>query len=161
MSLEEPPQRRRQWTCKNCRLRLHRRTTRETETEFRQRCARHQNAGRACYARLLIKQLTADGFISLRSKGQNDFLSEYLALNDAGLVEWHFTHITGDSYVRRSPWGPDWAAKYDYHLRRYKKRPLKARAEELRELAATPGGSDAALAYLALAQFDVDLGGEP
>lgn len=160
VSAEEPPQRRRQWTCKNCRLRLQRRTTRETEAEFRQRCARHQNSGRACYARLLIKQLTANGFVPLRSPGQNDFLSEYLALNDAGLVEWHFTHIIGDSYVRRSPWGPAWAAQYDYHLRRHKKRSLKQRADELRELAATPEGSESAMAFLALAQFDVDLGGE-
>lgn len=159
-----PRRRRRQWTCPACHRLFKRRTGRkrgENAEEFYKRCVQHQASGRACAAIILTKQLLADGLVPLRSKAENDFLSEYLGLNQAGLVQWHFTHVLTEDFVRRSPWGPAWAAQYDYHLRRHKKRSLHARAEELRELAATPEGREAAMAFLALGQFDVDLGGDP
>jgi len=163
MSDEAPPRLpRRSWICPVCRQRLWSRPTHEEKDAFEARCEAHQRAGRVCAARVLIKKLKADGFIPLRRNGLNDFTLEYLGLNDAGLVEWHPTHIIGDSYVRGTPWGPRWAARYDQYMRRARKASLHSRVAELREAAATPRSIELLLAFLAFAHTDeVDLGGQP
>ena len=152
--------RRLHWRCPICEQRLVLRHASEDEAAFQARCEAHQSARRVCDARALIKQLTAAGLVPLRRKSVNDYMLEYLALNDAGLVEWHMTHIIGDNYVRRTPWGPVWAARYDAYLRHHRKQTLKDRVTELREAAATPEGMDRALAFLVLARVEVDVGGE-
>lgn len=150
------------WLCPICRQRLWLRHASEDEAMFHERCEAHRRAKRVCNARVLMKQLKSDGFVPLRRASLNDFTTEYLGLNDAGLVQWHPTHIIGDSYVRSTPWGPVWAADYDQYLRRKRKLSLQRRVVELQEAAASPESIDSLRAFLAFAQTDeVDLGGEP
>lgn len=150
MSAEEDPKRRRRsWLCPRCRQRLWSRPASESDEAFEARCDAHQRARMVCSARVLIQQLKSDGLVPLRMIGTNEFTYEYLGLNDAGLVQWHLTHIIGDSYVRRSPWGPRWAANYDQYLRQKRKDSLHRRVIELREAAATPESIDRIRAFLA------------
>jgi len=159
---EVPEPRRLSWACPVCRQRIYLRYASEDEAKFHERCRAHERAGRVCTARVLIKQLKADGLVPLRRAALNDFIYEYMGLNDAGLVQWHPTHIVGDSYVRSSPWGPAWAARYDQYLRLVRKQSLRLRVVELREAAETPESIDRALAFLVFAHADeVDLGGAP
>lgn len=155
----EPP--RLVWRCPVCRQRLALRPKSEDEAKFRERCHAHQRSRRVCEARLLIKKLRAEGLVPLRSIAENDYTCEYLGLNDAGLVTWHLTHVIGDNYVRRSPWGPSWAARYDQYLRVKREMALQRRARELREAAESPESIDRAKVFLAFAYRDVDLGGKP
>lgn len=164
MSDEEAPEapRRLTWLCPVCHQRLWLRPASEGEAMFHDRCEAHRRAKRVCTARVLIVQLKWEGFVPLRRAALNDFTLEYLGLNDAGLVQWHPTHIMKDIYVTGSPWGPRWAADYDQYLRRKRKLPLQRRVVELREAAASPESIDSLRAFLAFAQTDaVDLGGEP
>jgi hypothetical protein len=152
-----PPERPRlTWRCTICKRLLVLRPTTENEEAFRARCAAHANAARVCRAKLLVKQLEADGFTPLRTANGTDFVAGYAALKDAGLVTRYLTHVNHD-YVTSTPWSPGWAAEYEDYLRRTRNLSLSARVAELVEAAASPEATERARAFLALARDKVDL----
>jgi hypothetical protein len=158
--LPDDKPRRLTWRCAVCKRLLVLRPTTETEEAFLARSAEHERRSITCRAKVLIKQLYADGFVPLRSESGRDFAPSYHPLKDAGLTVSHRTHIVGD-WVRPTPWGPRWAVLYDaYLIRSNHSITLPQRIEALRESVVTPGGP-AIEAFLALADVRLAIAGAP